>query len=68
MDLRSCLNEILQVGTGKEIAQVHKLAVGRVLDIDHAPTIPATPDRLAVNHNVILRADDGKWNDLLIEP
>jgi hypothetical protein len=65
VNLGSCLNQILQVGAGKEVAQVHKLAVGRVLDVDHAPAIPATPDRLAVNHHVIFRADYGKWNDPL---
>jgi hypothetical protein len=32
MDLRCCLDEILEVGTGEEVAEVDKFAVGLVLD------------------------------------
>lgn len=32
VDLRSCLDEVLQMGTREEISQVHELAVALVLD------------------------------------
>lgn len=65
MDLCSGLNEILQVSSGEEVAQVHKLAVVGVLNVHNTPAVPAAPNRLAVNDNVILRADNSKWNDRL---
>jgi hypothetical protein len=32
VDLRGCLDEVLQVGAGKEVAEVYEFAVGLVLD------------------------------------
>lgn len=65
MNLRSGLNEVLQVRACEEVAQVHKFAVVRVLDINHTPAVPATTDRLAVNYNVVLGSDNGEWNNRL---
>jgi hypothetical protein len=66
VNLSSCLNEVLQVGASEEVAEVHKLAMVRVLDVDDTPPVPAASDGLAVNYDVILRADNGKRNDGLL--
>lgn len=60
MDLAGGLNQVLEVGTGKEVAEVDKLAVGLVLDVDDTPTVLAAADRLAVNDDRALRADNGE--------
>lgn len=65
MDLRSSLNEILQVGTSKEITEVHEFAVVRVLDIDNTPTVPAAPDGFAIDDNRLLGTDNSERNNRL---
>lgn len=65
MNLGSGLNEVLQVGTGKEVAQVHKLAVVRVLDIDDTPAVPATPNGPAINDDGLLGTDNSERNNRL---
>ena len=65
MDLRSRLNEVLQVCPGQEVSEVHKFAVVGVLHVDDSPAGLAAADRLAVNDNVVLRADNSERNDLL---
>lgn len=66
MDLSSRLNQVLQVGPSQEVAQVHKLAVIRVLHINDTPTVFAPTDRPAFNDNVVLGADDSKGNNVLV--
>jgi len=44
VNLSGRLNEILQVCPREEITQVHKFAVGRVLDIHDPPTVLTAPD------------------------
>ncbi len=53
------------MGTGKEVAQVHKLAVVRVLDIDDTPAVPATPNGLAINDDGLLGTDNSERNNRL---
>lgn len=66
MDLSSRLNQVLQVGPSQEVAQVHKLAVIRVLHVDNTPAVFAPTDRPAFNDNIVLGADDGKRNNVLV--
>jgi hypothetical protein len=65
MNLRRRLNKVLQVGPRQEVSEVHKLAVVGILDVDNAPASLAATDRLAVDDDVVLRADNGKGDDLL---
>lgn len=50
---------------GQKVAQIHKLAMPLVLDIDHAPSVLAAPDGLAVDDDGFLGTDDGKGKHLL---
>jgi len=54
VDLSSRFNEVLQVGASEEVAEAHKLAVVRILNVNNTPTVPTATDRLAINHNTIL--------------
>lgn len=62
VDLRSCLDEILEVRAEQKVAQVHKLAVVLVLNIDNTPPILARRDLLAVEDDRLFRTDDSEWN------
>lgn len=65
VDLRGGLNKILQVGAEEEVAQVDKLAVVLVLNVDDAPPVLTAADLLAVDDDVLLRADNGEGNEAL---
>ena len=81
MDLRGRLDEVLQVGAGKEVAEVYEFAVVLILDcmllvdvdvvqvightIDEAPTILATANLLAIHNDVLLGANDSEGDDAL---
>lgn len=65
VDLASGLDQVLQVGAGEEVAEVDKLAVVLVLDIDHTPAVLATADLLAVDDNGLLATDNGEGDDFL---
>lgn len=41
MDLACGLDKVLEVGTGKEVTKVDKLAVPLVLDVDGTPAVLA---------------------------
>ena len=62
VDHRCGLDQVLEVGAGQKVAQMDKLAVVLVLDIDHAPTVLATTDSLAVDNDGLLRANNGEGN------
>jgi hypothetical protein len=49
----------------EEVSQMHELAVTLVLDIDNAPTVLATTDRLAVNNHVAFGTNDSERNNVL---
>lgn len=66
MDLRSGLNEILQVGARKEVAQVHEFAVVRVLNVDDTPAGLAAAHGLAVDDDGVLRAHDSERDYALV--
>lgn len=59
------LDEVLQVCTEQEVPKVDEFAVALILDIDHAPTVLAASDLLAVHNDVLLGTDDGKGNKVL---
>lgn len=65
MDLRSSLDKILEMGSEKEVAEVNKFAMVFVLDVDDTPSILATADLLAINHNGLFGANNSKWNETL---
>ena len=65
VNLGSRLNEILQVGSGQEVSQVHEFAVVRVFDVDDSPTGLAATDGLAVDDDIVLRPYNGEWDYLL---
>lgn len=63
VDLRGGFDEVLEVGAGKEVAEVDEFAVAFVFDIDGAPAILAAADGLAVDRDILLGADDGEGDD-----
>ena len=50
---------------GKEVAEMHKLAVIRVFHVHNTPPVPAPADRSSVNDHIVLRSDNGKWDNVL---
>lgn len=70
MDLGCGLDEILQVSSQEEVAEIDEFAVPLVLDVDDAPSVLASADGLAVNDDVALGAHDGEGdhgaNDLVM--
>lgn len=65
MDLAGGLDEVLQVSAGQEVSQVNEFAVVFILDVNHAPTVLAAANLLAVDDNVLLATDNSKRNDVL---
>lgn len=51
----------------KEIPQIHKLAMPFILHVDHTPSALPSSDRLAIDHDVLLRPNDCE-RDHLPEP
>ena len=65
MNLGRRLNKVLQVSPRQEVPEVHKLAVVGILDVDDTPAGLAATHRLAVDDDVVLRANNSKGDDLL---
>ena len=63
MDLRGRLDKVLQVRAREEVPEVDELAVSLVLDVDGAPAVLTAAHGLAVDVDVLLRADDGEGDD-----
>lgn len=66
VDLRSRLDEILEVRAEQEIPEVDKFAVRLVLDIDHTPPVLAAANLLAVDDDRLLRPDNGEGYQALL--
>jgi hypothetical protein len=49
MDLRGCLNQVLQVGTSEEVSKGDKLAMALILNIDDTPSVLTATDLFATN-------------------
>lgn len=65
MDLAGGFNEVLEVGAGQEVAEVHEFAVILVFDVDHAPAVLAAAYLLSVDDNVLLASDDSEGDNIL---
>ena len=65
VNLAGGLNEILEVGASQEIAQVYKLAVVLVLNVDDTPAVLAATNLLAVDDNGLLTTDNREGDDVL---
>lgn len=65
VDLASGFHQILQVGAGEEVAQVHELAMVLILDVNHTPAVLTAANLLAIDNNGLLTADNREWNDVL---
>lgn len=65
VDLRRRFDQVLQMRPGEEVAEVDKLAVRLILDVDDSPSVLAASDLFAADHNGFFRADDCKWDDVL---
>lgn len=63
MNLRSRLDQILQVRAREEVAQVHEFAVFLVFDVNDAPAVLATADGAPVDVDGLFAADDGEGDD-----
>ncbi len=65
MNLRCGLNEVLEMCTCEEVAQIHEFAMVLVFDIDDSPPILATADLTTAHDDRFLRANNGEGNDVL---
>jgi len=62
MDLRRCFDEVLQVCPGQEVAEVDKLTMLLILNIDHSPPILSAADTFTINHHCALGPNDREGN------
>lgn len=65
VDLRRGLDEVLEMGSEEEVAQVNEFTVGLILDVDDTPSILASANLLAIHNDGLLGSDDGKGNKVL---
>ncbi len=68
VDLRSGLNQILEMSPQEEVSEIHKFAVVLVLNIDDAPPVLAAADLLAVDNDGLFGSNDGEGNQTLCSP
>ena len=66
VDLGGGLDEVLEVGSEEEVAQVNELAVLLIFDIDNTPAVLATTNLLAVDDDGLLRSNDSEGNKALM--
>jgi len=65
VDLAGGLDEILEMGTGKEIPEVDEFAVVLVFDVDDTPFVLSASNLFAINNDRFLAADNCERNDVL---
>ena len=65
VDLRCCLDQVLEMGAGEEVSEVDEFAVVLVLDVDDSPSVLTSTDLLAANDDGLLGADNSKRDDVL---
>jgi hypothetical protein len=51
VDLRCCLDQVLEMGACEEVSEIDKFAVVLVLNIDDSPSVLTTTDLLAANND-----------------
>jgi hypothetical protein len=66
VDLRCCLDQVLEMGAGEEVSEVDEFAVVLVLDVDDSPSVLTSTDLLAANDDRLLRSNNGEGNDVLM--
>lgn len=64
MDLTRRLNQVLQVRSGQEVPQAHKLAVTLVLHVNDPPTVLATADLTAIDDDAVFGSDDSERDEV----
>lgn len=65
VDLGGGLDKVLEVGSEQKVSQVDEFAVVLILNVDDAPAVLTTADLLAVDNDVLLRANNRKRNQAL---
>lgn len=65
VDLGGGLDKVLEVGSEQKVSQVDEFAVVLVLNVDDTPAVLATTDLLAIDNDVLLRANNRKRNQAL---
>jgi hypothetical protein len=66
VDLRSRLDEVLEVRAEEEVAEIDEFAVVLVLNVDNAPPVLTAADLLAVDNDGLLGTDDGEGDQALL--
>lgn len=67
VDLRGGFDEILQMGSEKEVSQVDEFAVVLIFNVDDTPAVLAAANLLAINNDGLFGADDSKRNQALAQ-
>lgn len=65
VDLRGGFDQILEMGSGKEVSQIDEFAMVLVFNINHSPSVLAATDLLASDNNRFLRSNNREWDDVL---
>lgn len=65
VDLRGRLDEILEVGSQKEVSEVDEFTVVLVLNVNDTPAVLATANLLTIDNDGLFRADDSEWDETL---
>jgi len=65
VNLSSRLDEVLQVCSCEEVAEVHKFAVVGILNIYNTPAVLATTYGLALDDYIVLGTNNSERDDLL---
>lgn len=65
MDLRSCFDQILKMGSGKEISEIDEFAVVLILYVNDAPSVLASSNLFASNNDRFLGSNNGEGNNVL---
>ena len=66
VDLRSRLDEVLEVRAEEEVAEIDEFAVVLVLNVNDAPPVLTAADLLAIDDDGLLGTDDGEGNQALL--
>lgn len=65
VDLAGRLDQVLQVGAGKEVAEIDEFAVVLVLDVDGAPSALSAADSATVDVQRLVATNNGEGNEAL---
>ena len=65
MDLRRRFDQILKMGSGKEVSQANEFTMVLVFYVDHTPAVLSPAYRAATDNDVVLGADNCEWDKIL---